>query len=825
MKIKLLLWSLLLIFITLSVASGIIFWNHEWVHERDVIYLVRGPSIIADKTWTGGKVVYYSKDGANSMLLREEVSQIVEGEYIERIKGSQIVEKTFRELVQTARQWSNRHHLPYNKAALAAVLLGIITLTVLFLFLRLRLRRKREVRDEIRLSENAPSSAQPTAKKPVVEDSDENQIVLFFLNLYRLQLAAPESAVVEFECLPSTLSEKNKVYELRVRQGGEYARRRMTIGPLGEESGSKSKCYYVIFDVHMVIKIPPKPLTDFNAYIENIRLEGEIVAKLLPRECIIPRVSVILRRIRQFHDEDTQPPEKIEDRYIRWLTNRTEAQQYLKIGKTFVFFMDLSKYFFLTHIIDNLHNLTDKTNDEILSYPDLIWDAPGFAGRYGQRNGAVCFRMQELYHVCEADLRRHMAQSDTSVIIPSYRIKGWFLSYLAGKESGVDQESDIAPQQKQLIHMRLKTILEEHAETVKEYRDVIRHQIQDVIFTRNKMQIASITVNLLELLAWLADRKVAMRDLKPDNLLVAGDRSQYPRFLSSPDQFSIGLIDVETAVYYGAAEHEIQQPQLGGTPFYATPAHLLENELLKLIYGDVKQALHLQDWQAVVGIIHKVVVGTPLFENSGKLLPAIRIHIQKRLAQKEEVSAIAMDINHMFWHSAEMEFETKVREHAVKLQAVLLKIGENSLGLLRNAVIANQYQIHTAIDQFIGSQRWFPGETNQRNLKRASHAHIVKLRERFEKQLKTRETEAANLQQVVNCLSSLGRLKSKQEELNRIAAILNETAPVLTARDVMLVLFHRVFYFMFKAEWDKSLVPEPFEAAAEAGETTYEATI
>ena len=68
-------------------------------------------------------------------------------------------------------------------------------------------------------------------------------------------------------------------------------------------------------------------------------------------------------------------------------------------------------------------------------------------------------------------------------------------------------------------------------------------------------------LNMLDLLAWLKIKKVAIRDLKPDNLLVAGDPARFPEFLESASQYSIGLIDVETAVSYETAgEQEIDQP-------------------------------------------------------------------------------------------------------------------------------------------------------------------------------------------------------------------------------------------------------------------------
>ena len=125
-------------------------------------------------------------------------------------------------------------------------------------------------------------------------------IVDFFLNLYKYQIGAEPDARAEFLPLNSTSSGPNRIYELRVRHMNDWSKRRMTIGPLGEDAGSKSKCYYVIYDVHMVIKVPARPVTDFEVYIESIKKEAAIVNKLVPKECIIPRISVILGQIHTF---------------------------------------------------------------------------------------------------------------------------------------------------------------------------------------------------------------------------------------------------------------------------------------------------------------------------------------------------------------------------------------------------------------------------------------------------------------------------------------------------------------------------------------------
>ena len=114
----------------------------------------------------------------------------------------------------------------------------------------------------------------------------------------------------------------------------------MSVGTLGEDSGSKSKCYDVIYDDHIVVKIPPIPTTDFSKYIRSINADRLIVNRLAPKECIVPGVSVILKRIHDFPDRDNLSPKELEERYVKLLQIQPSIQEYLKIGDAFVFFMD-----------------------------------------------------------------------------------------------------------------------------------------------------------------------------------------------------------------------------------------------------------------------------------------------------------------------------------------------------------------------------------------------------------------------------------------------------------------------------------------------------
>jgi hypothetical protein len=224
----------------------------------------------------------------------------------------------------------------------------------------------------------------------------------------------------------------------------------MTIGPIGDEAGSKSKCYYVIYDAHIVVKIPVRPIKAFDEYIRSIKKEGQIVDKLAPKECIIPRVSVVLNLlapkeciiprvsvvlnlIHKFPNSANLAAEKLEEKYVDWLRRKTDYQKYLKIKNTFVFFMDFSKYYFLGHIVDHLHDVKDAIAEEMIANAETIFDNQKFRGRYGKDKEAVGFEIRQVYNDCQAAIRQFLTDSGVSSDVSMFRIQTWFLTHLAGK--------------------------------------------------------------------------------------------------------------------------------------------------------------------------------------------------------------------------------------------------------------------------------------------------------------------------------------------------------------------------------------------------------
>ncbi|MBW1898155.1 MAG: hypothetical protein JRI61_03755, partial [Deltaproteobacteria bacterium] len=732
--------SIFFLILAIAAAATLLFLNYEWDIEKDILYLKNRNTILSDKTWEGEKLIYYEVDGTTSFLVKDEVEYIGYQEFQETTDGREYLSHNFNLLkgkiqqILKPRETESAKVKEWFAAVRDNVTVWILLLIIPVAYLVTRRFRKRPESAKTSIYKKAGTGL--TAEKSREEEnqdlSDTLKIVKFFLELFRLQTGASEDAPTELAPVDIRTIGKNQVYQLRILHAGEWISRRMSIGPLGEESGSKSKCFYVIYDVHMVLKVPPKKLTDFDTYIENIKSERHIVEKLAPKECIVPKISVILRRVYTFPGEAGMTPEKLEEKYIRLLGTRPALQEYLKIDGRFIFFMDLSKYYFLGHIIESIHDLNQKIFQEITQHSGIIWDAQGFAGRYGQPNGAICFKIQKIYTEFEREIRDYSASMENIENPHQYQIRNWFLIHLTGNRVKPDRES-LDDEKILKINKTAEGLFKKRSDEIAAYRKSVRRYVRDISYAQNKAQMESISTNILSLLAWLEEKKIAMRDLKPDNLLVAGDPAEYPHFLKSVEKFSVGLIDVETAVDYNTVKGEvIPQPQLGGTPNYATPTHLFDNNILNSVYDDLALILHLQDWQAVTVMIYKIAIGKNLFNKTGKSLPAIIQIIHKAAADKKLDREVVKDISKMFWQSAAKEFNANVEKNESFLKSLIMTLPEKVKNHLNKEVLRTREGIVNTIKTYIRSQTVFTDANNRKQLEMASCRKIIDLKEKWE---------------------------------------------------------------------------------------------
>jgi serine/threonine protein kinase len=509
---------------------------------------------------------------------------------------------------------------------------------------------------------------------------------------------------------------------------------------------------------------------------------------------------VILSLIHSFPHSEDIPPERLEVRYINWLRKSTEYQKYLKINNTFVFMMDLSKYYFLSHILDELHDIKNLIAREIIENAHIIWEPAKFKGRYGTENDAID-EIRNIFNRSEADIRRLLDKAGVRTSVPIYQIQSWFYTHLAANHVTADTNGFPEKFLIGLNHL-LKQSMQENLEVVDVYRKIIQGYIYGSSFEQNKPQMEAVTANLLDILAWFREKRVSMRDLKPDNLFVAGDPARYPLFLKSAQEFSIGIIDVETAVDFEKSKYKkIKQPMLGGTPFYATPSHFIKNDVLIYKFKNLEKILHLQDWHASLIMIYKVVTGDLLFQQTAKLFGEVRnlmINANKPGGHQTDVFEEASRI---FWHSAVSEFQVKIAESEKLLKAVVVDLTETVEYMFKKTLAKEKRSIVKAIKKCVDSQNIFEKGHIRDLLLRCSYAKTCQ----FKADLEIKAKRSGNLSEprteAIAFLHKLADLKALFGQHVYVQKLLSQPEPKMSAYDILTFMFNVVFNNMYRSEW------------------------
>ena len=814
----------------LILIAGVCAFFIKGYMDKNVVVLKNGSVMTVDETWEDNGLVYYQIDNEVNFFRAFKVEShgkpnLDSGLRHLKFKLSRIFAKTNSEFKNFASETtaSIRQNIIWVVGILSVMTASIILLLVVHLVMRRNPIRQSAIRDQ-EAHVKVPDSV---CYENTEEGITRSDIVSYFLMLFRHQIGADPRAPKSIKFLSEKSSEPNFVYELRVKHCGDWVRRRMTIGPIGEEAGSKSKCYYVIYDVHLVVKIPVKPIAEFDDYIESIKKEGQIVDKLAPKECIIPRVSVVLNLINKLPESTHLTADKLEEKYVSWLRGNTDYQKYLKIKNTFVFFMDFSKYYFLSHIVDNLHDVKNAIAEEIFENADAIFDNQKFRGRYGKAKESIGFEVRQVYNNCQAAIRQFLTDSGVSVDISLFRIQSWFLTHLAGKAVPV-KEAGLSENLVKELNLLIELNFTKQMEAVEAYRNTITQYALKILFMQNKPQIAGIITNLLDLLAWLRTKCVAMRDLKPDNLLVAGNPSKYPLFLMNSSEYELGIIDVETAVDFDRSKQKkIEQPLLGGTPFYATPSHFFNNPILSEAFHSLNTILHLQDWYATLVMVFKTVTGELMFENTARMFADIRNKI--KFSQMEGLldTEIVADVSRAFWRSALLEFQTKMNKRESVLKSIFFDVPENTKKMFKKVVVKDLKLTAEKIKQCINTscQNFFESPQRQDQLLKASPQKINQLRVEFENKVKSNPNAFKNRNGVIPFLKYLLTLKLHGDQQNQLLKRLEQSNSKLSAYTLLAFMFNHLYKSMFREEWwVKTAAPENF-SDANVDEATLEVTI
>ena len=788
----------ILILICLAVLAGAGSFAYQHIYQSQVILLKDNRAIITKESWVVGDSLFYKKADDTHFINMDLVADIKQRGIFNKGYGIVVIIKHHlspwkRKSMEIISQTPNKKRA-FRKwtPVTGAVIIGILFCIAMFFLLKRVTGAIKKEKDRGGNSENPPIDER-------VYEGQE-QIAQFFLSVFKSQKGVEPSTEATFRPVDSRRPDSNFIYELRVNCNGEWATRRMTIGPIGEDSGSRSTCYYVIYDDHMVIKISPTPLTDFRKYVKSINRDNRIAQKLSPRECLVPRISVILKKIHPFQEGSKLPIELMEEKYIQLLEGNTELQNYLRIGNGFAYFMDLSRYFFLGHILHRIHNIEDKVANEISKRPGLLWNPAEFEARYGSQHVNICDGLNPVYTSFYNRCYDLLQQHDIDDTVSEFHIKEWFLIYLSGGKLSV-ADFDTKPSLASEMNSSVLKLFIDKRQPVQNYQRMVRAFVITKNLKQHNSQISSMVINLLNLLFWLSEKKLAMRDLKPDNLLIAGNSSKFPQFLESASMYSIGLIDVETSVSYDVSENDtIRQAPLGGTPSYATPSHQLKNDTIRKIYKDLPLILHLQDWYATVGLVYQTVVGERLFEKTAKTLLVLKKTIREQSRKNGNPQTVLENVSNSFWKMALAEFSMKTQENEKRLRFIRLIVSQESKAMLLRLFADTHQCISKFIHNLILSQKAFTGEKIQKSLYSAPPLKIHHFRIKFKmgkwKQLPFEERDVA-----LKVLDDLVFLKKQSEQLILTSTLLKKSVSIVSSFDLLKAMFIVILVHMHQNCW------------------------
>ena len=639
---------------------------------------------------------------------------------------------------------------------------------------------------------------------------NSNHIVQFFLDLYRRQIGIPavSACSVSFNELKKLNKSDEITYELKVTYNGREKIRRMSLCRLGEDMQSRSTCYKVIYDDLLVLKIPPEPMTDFNQYLKSIELERAIAGRLGPEvPCVSPSLSAILDKSPEFKNDHGLKEEAWEKEITMKLKQTPNLQQYLRVGGTFVLFMGLSKDLFFDQIIIRMHQYEARFRDTIAKSSESLADMAAFENSFGRGKEALFIsltNLQQSYMLATDQLL--LKHGKKTYEIPDFQKKQWMFDQLAGRILTGEHKNLPPGFVNDQIRVGKKILLRQQDDITALF-NLIKWDIRKTTETRNRAIAGGIITNLVKLLYHLKRKGAAIRDMKPDNMFLVGDTDDPDLLMASADQYSLGLIDLETSV--SVKETEIlQQPILAGTPSFATPSHLFENAVLMHVFQDVSRTFYLQDWFAAIALIYHVVTGRTLFEKTGRLMSEVVRVRSKAYIRDEPLDVVLKNVSWVFWSAACAEFKEMMDSNHLGLESISLSLDTTKRQMLLDEILSRDRFLSARIERCVSQQTFFKGEKTQKNILAAGSKRIDATLKKWQAEKDRGKTPPETHSGVVDFLTCIAHLKKCSEKLQQLRPIFEAESSRVNAWQLVLLLFRLVFSFMYRPEWFDRKHPE-----------------
>lgn len=532
----------------------------------------------------------------------------------------------------------------------------------------------------------------------VLAPSNSGRVKAVVLCVAKLFQKGQISRILHKGCHDIFRKGQGHTYEVHFQRGSRTLRRRFTAYRLNGVH-CKSECYQVN-DPHghyLVVKIPPQPISDFEAYLKAVVHERGLAEKLLTLgiKVVVPCVGAVMRHVHPFTEAANLSHSEIERRYLEMLRHSGDRYaECFRVNGGFAFFLEFLDAPFLGRVVrdfydremlDNLQRQCFERDLKLMGERDRLT----FLGLHlhgGSRRGLEMLFAGVRRQFLEFSRQIDAVFAASSVAVGSWQKQQWFMHRALGE--AVDGEEFFQDWQaedgdRQALSRQLGVVLgQELAESgaIPRYRQMLQRQARWSAFRYGFARMRKIGNKLLELLAALDKMGLVLRDLKVDNLFIVDD------------EMEIGVIDLETGGDIGTGSLEGIVP--AGMPGNMTLSNLLFVEQIRRLYGEdqVVNILHLQDWYATISMLFETNLGTICFDEARQYILMLNGEIDQRftssyrefLTRNPGAKIDAALIERLFalpdeevkghtwqfWQLARRNLTSKCREHKQQLEEI-----------------------------------------------------------------------------------------------------------------------------------------------------------
>ena len=347
---------------------------------------------------------------------------------------------------------------------------------------------------------------------------------------------------------------------------------------------------------------------------------------------------------------------------------------------------------------------------------------------------------------------------------------------------------------------------------------LLKTELASKTFIKSRQQIHNIASNLLSLLCQLKEKQIALRDLKPDNLFLDADPDNYPVFLNDVSSFSIGVIDVETAVSLTPPARWNRCSTFNrGHTFVCHATALAEKQNHQhLLRESVRSA-------APSGLVrhHRHYFqggyrGKPFSPRCPDISGAFKKFLNPAPTEAPPDEATVKKMSKTFWSAASMDIKKQLTTFSGVLNQLTVLVPEAMVPSIRTELERESACLHRAINNHISLSPLMKSPKNKDFLINAAMADIFKQIDRWQNVDLLPEQHRQLAPQMVSFLNNLNRLKRGEKEKQDAVESVASAPYEITAYALLEAMFQIAFRFMYRSRWKTLTKPasEPEEKIA-----------